>query len=82
MFDSCHPRHTRNNTPYNLARRLSTISDEEILDTRLKKLQVLLLQKHFPRKLILNGITKALSLDRKELLTVKTQNMKNERNKK
>ena len=82
MFDSCHPRHTRNNIPYNLARRLCTISDEEILDTRLKKLQVLLLQKHFPRKLILNGITKALSLDRKELLTVKTQNMKNERNKK
>nr|XP_022299146.1 uncharacterized protein LOC111107980 [Crassostrea virginica] len=78
MFDSCHPRHIRNNIPYNLARRLCTIiSDAEILDTRLKELQVLLLQRHYPRKLILNGITKALSLDRKELLTVKTQNLKN-----
>ena len=78
MFDSCHPRHIRNNIPYNLARRLCTIiSDAEILDTRLKELQVLLLQRHYPSKLILNGITKALSLDRKELLTVKTQNMKN-----
>ena len=58
MFDSCHPRHIRNNIPYNLARRLCTIiSDAEILDTRLKELQVLLLQRHYPRKLILNGIT-------------------------
>ena len=64
-------------TPKNLARRLCTIiSDTEILDTRLKELQVLLLQRHSPRKLILNGITKTVYLDRKELLTVKTQNMK------
>ena len=77
MFNSCHLRHIRNNIPYNLARRLCTIiSDAEILDTRIKELQVLL-QRHYPRKLILNGITTALSLDRKELLTVKTQSMKN-----
>ena len=25
MFDSCHPRHTRNNIPYNSARRICTI---------------------------------------------------------
>ena len=61
-------------TPNNLARRLCTIiSDTRILDTRLKELQVLLLQRHSPRKLILNGITKTVYLDRKELLTVKTQ---------
>ena len=78
MFASCHPTQTINNIPCNLARRLCTIiSDTEILDTRLKELQVFLLQRHCPRKLILNGITKALSLDRKELLTMKTQNMKN-----
>ena len=72
MFDSCHPRHTRNNIPYNLAGRLCTImNDEEILATRLQELQVLLLQIHYPKKLILNGITKALSLDRKVLLAVK-----------
>jgi hypothetical protein len=36
LFDSCHPKHTRNNIPYDLARRLCTIiSDAEILDIQL-----------------------------------------------
>ena len=78
MFDYCHLRHTRYNIQYNLAKRLCTIiSDAEILD--LKELQVLLLQRHYPKELILHGITKALSLDRKKFLRVKTQNMKNEK---
>ena len=43
MFDSYHPRHIRNNIPYNLARRPCTIiPDAKILDTCLKVLQVLL----------------------------------------
>jgi hypothetical protein len=39
LLDSCHPKHTRDNIPYNLARRLSTIkSDAEILDIQLADL--------------------------------------------
>ena len=46
MFDYCHPRHTRYNIPYNSARRFCTItSDTEIRGTRLKELQILLLQR-------------------------------------
>ena len=76
MFDSCHPRYTGINIPYNLARRLcTTISGTEIMDTCLKDLQQLLLQRYYPKKLIRNGITKAL--DRKELQKSKTPNRKN-----
>ena len=49
MFVSCYPRHTRSNIPFNLARR-TVISDTEIIDTRLKELQGLLLQRHYSRK--------------------------------
>ena len=58
MFDSCRRRHNKNNIPYDLARRRCTIiSDTGIL----KELQVLILQRHYPRKLIRSGITKVLS---------------------
>lgn len=76
LFDSCHPKHTRNNIPYNLARRLCTIiSDAEILDIRLAELKSLLLQRHYPSELIENGITKAKSHERKDLLTVKNKSV-------
>ena len=35
-FDSCHPRHTKTNIPYALARRICTIVDQD--ETRDKKL--------------------------------------------
>ena len=36
LFNSCHPRHTNINIPYNLARRLRTIvSEEHVIQTRM-----------------------------------------------
>lgn len=78
LFDSSHPRHTRNNIPYNLARRLCTIiSDTDMLDFRLTELQDLLLQRNYPTQLIQNGINKAKSHERKDLLLVKIKPVKN-----
>ena len=72
MFNSCHPKHTKNNIPYNLARRLCTIiSDAEILNSRLAELQNALLQRRYPVQLIENGFNKAKSQERKDLLQVK-----------
>ena len=74
LFDSCHPKHTRNNIPYNLARRLCTIiSDTEILNIRLAELEKLLLQRRYPKKLIENGINKAKLHERKDLLKAKNK---------
>ena len=40
LYTSCHPKHTRNSIPYNLARRLKTIvSDERTLHKRLEELE-------------------------------------------
>ena len=42
LYTSCHPKHTRNSIPYNLARRLKMIvSDENILITRLEELKII-----------------------------------------
>jgi hypothetical protein len=60
MFDSCHPKHARNNIPFNLARRLNTfVSDSEILNSRQAELQNALLQRHYPAQLIQHRIEKA-----------------------
>ena len=74
VYESCHPKHTKNNIPYNLARRLcSIISDTTILNTRLDELHGLLIQRHYPKSLIENGIQKAKSHDRKDLLKIKSK---------
>ena len=40
LFYSCHPRHTKINIPYNLARRLRTIvSEEHVLQRRMQELK-------------------------------------------
>ena len=40
LFSSCHPRHSKINIPYNLARRLRTIvSEERVIQTRMKELK-------------------------------------------
>ena len=39
LFYSCHPRHTKINIPYNLARRLRTIiSEEKVLEKLMREL--------------------------------------------
>ena len=51
LYTSCHPKHTRNSIPYNLARRLKTIvSENEVLDQGLNELKKILKQEEIPIK--------------------------------
>ena len=75
-FHSCHPRHTKRAIPYNLARRICVIvSDPQVRHERLHELNSFLTKQKYPKKLILNGIDKALQFDRSQLLT-EQQNLK------
>lgn len=60
QYNSHHPRHIKNNIPFNLARRICTIvSDESIRDFRLNELEGFLSQRKYPKGLIKQGIKKA-----------------------
>ena len=53
LYTSCHPKHTRNSIPNNLARRLKTIvSDERTLHKRLEELEQFLIKRKYPLSLI------------------------------
>ena len=70
-FISSHPQHTKINITYNLARRICTIvDDEKVRDTRLKKLQLMLRKRNYPKGLVQTGINKAKTLNQLELRTV------------
>ena len=72
LFSSCHPRHTKINIPYNLARRLKTIiSEQNVLINRMKELKMFLLKQNYPESLIDDGIEKAMKLEKSTLRTVK-----------
>ena len=72
LFYSCHPRHTKINIPYNLARRLRTIvSEEQILQRRMQELKTFLIKQNYPTQIIEHGVQKAMSLDKNVLRTVK-----------
>lgn len=69
LYISCHPKHTRNSIPYNLARRLKMIiSEENTLLTRLEELHGFLLKQKYPPLLIQDAITKINALNRETLL--------------
>ena len=69
LYTSCHPKHTRNSIPYNLARRLKMIiSEETTLNSRLNELKVFLTKRKYPLKLIEDAIEKVHCLDRSTLL--------------
>ena len=69
LYTSCHPKHTRNNIPYNLARRLKTIvSENAVLFQRLGELKTYLEKRKYPLKLIEDAIEKVKLLDRTCLL--------------
>ena len=71
-FNSCHPRHTKINIPYNLARRLRTIiSEEHVVQTRMQELKSFLIKQKYPLQIIEHGINRAMSLDKDVLRTVK-----------
>ena len=68
LFTSCHPKHTRTNIPFNLARRICTIvSNLETRNNRLTELQEILIERKYPRTLIDNGIARAKAIDIQEL---------------
>ncbi len=70
-FHSCHPRNTKINVPYNLARRICTIClDTEDRDFRLQELKEFLTKRHYPSSLIVTGIEKAKSQDITQLRQV------------
>ena len=61
LYPSCHPKHTRNSIPYNLAIRLKMIvSDENYL-----------LKQRYPPALIDDSIRKIKALNRPDLLKIK-----------
>ena len=76
-FKSCHPRHVKSNIPYNLARRVCSIIQNENLRTlRLNELKTALLKREYPLQLIEHGITKAKNLDMQTLRSPKEQTNK------
>ena len=65
LFSSCHSRYTKNNIPYNLARRLkTTISEQNVLINRMKELKSFLLKQNYPETLIDGGLEKTMNLDK------------------
>ena len=78
LFYSCHPRHTKINIPFNLARRLRTIvSERQVLQRRVQKLKSFLIKQHYPEQIIEHGLQKAMSLDKNVLRTVTTKGKEN-----
>ena len=68
QYDSNHPRHTKNNVPFNLARRICTIvTDEFLREKRLAELRYYLYLCKYPENVIHNGIIKAKSIPVSEL---------------
>ena len=77
LYTTCHPKHTSNSIPYNLARRLKMIiSEEHILLKRLEELKTFLLKQSCPAALIEDSIIKIKSLNRSNLLQTHPTNDK------
>ena len=68
-FNSSHPKHTRSNITFSLARRLLiNISDHSVFTSRLKELKSYLLKQNYPQKLISDAFLKVTNLDRRQIL--------------
>ena len=78
LFYSCHPRHTKINIPYNLARRLRTIiSEEKVLEKRMRELMSFLSKQNYPEQIIEHSVQQDMSLDKNLLRTVKAKPKEN-----
>ena len=72
-FNSCHPRHTKTNIPFSLASRIcGIISDNVLKTTRLQEMKICLLNKNYPPYIIDKGISRALKLNRDDIINSKT----------
>lgn len=71
-YHSNHPRHVKNNIPYNLARRIcSIVVRPNLLSLRLAELKQNLVRCNYPAKLVEVGINKALSIPLNEIRAAK-----------
>ena len=80
-FTACHPLHTKKNVPFNIARRICTIVEEQ--DTtkeRLEDLKKKLTLENYPRQITTYGIEKAQSIPNKELREAKPKDNNNRKN--
>ncbi|XP_014778431.1 uncharacterized protein LOC106875004 [Octopus bimaculoides] len=60
LFSSCHPKHTKINIPFNLARRICTIaSNSKTREKQLQELKTSILDRKYPVSLIKSGIEHA-----------------------
>ena len=76
-FKSNHPKHCLKNFPFPLARRICIIAEKDSLkEIKLKELGILLLEQHYPEKVIKAGTSKALKIPQNELWNVKEQEKK------
>ena len=68
-FTSCHPRHTKTNVPFTLAKRYKTIiSENTTLNYRMDELKINLLKQNYPNKSIDFNFNKVHKLNRADLL--------------
>lgn len=53
VYYCCNPKHTKNKIPFNLdTRPCTTISDKNLLNSRLSELRYLLQQRNYPKSLV------------------------------
>ena len=76
-FKSNHPKHCLKNIPFSLARRTCMIPEKDSLkEIKLKELETILLEQHYPGRIIKAGINKTLKTPQNELRNVKEQEKK------
>ena len=76
--NSHHPRQTKNNIPFTLARRICTIVEkEDIKKQRLQELVTTLQSQKYPKPVIENAISRASQIPQNELRQSKQQNADN-----
>ena len=79
LFISCHPSQTKQNIPFNLARKICTIVDEEnSKEKRMEDLKRTLTRQGYPPKLIDASINKAKKIPKQQLCQQKRRNEDNE----
>lgn len=77
-FHSCHPKHTKYNIPYTLARRICAIvTKEDVRNKRLRELEKFLQKQNYPNTIIKKGIEKASALEINELRSAKEKHETN-----
>ena len=76
-FKSNHPKHCLKNIPFSLARRICMIAERNSLkEIKLKELETLQLEQHYPERIIKAGKNKALKIPQNKLRNIKEQEKK------